>query len=272
MVFMFWANLVYSTALVFFNMLLFFSIAMLDRNNAAIDMAWSLGFMLVALTTIIRTGTYEPRQMLATTLVLIWGFRMTLYLFFRTMEIKGLKGFRYKATKGPAAKRAKKPDFRDVAQGFLSQVVLMLIVLLPLILINSTMDSTLTALDMAGTSLWLVGFFFQAVADLQVYLFKRNPKNTDKILTTGLWKFSRHPNYFGEVCMWWGIWLMALAVPGGIYTVVGPLTITYLLLHVSGVPMAEEAYKGNREYQKYKKRTSKFLPWFPKAQKRAKRG
>lgn len=215
--------------------------------------------MLVALVTIIRTGTFEPRQMLITTLVLIWGFRLTIFLFFRALQMKGLRNFSYKQPKGTVTK---KPTVKELAQGVLVQMGLMLIVLLPVIFVNSSMDSTLTALDIVGVGLWFVGFVFQAVSDLHLYLFKKKPKNQDKLLTTGLWALTRHPNYFGEICMWWGIWLMALSIRGGFYTIIGPLTITYLLLFVSGVPMVEKQYEKNKAYQKYKQRTSKFIPCF----------
>jgi len=94
--------------------------------------------------------------------------------------------------------------------------------------------------------------------------FRRDPANKGRIMDRGLWKYTRHPNYFGESLMWWGLWLIALEVPGGWTTIVSPILITFLLAKVSGVPMLEKRYAGNPEFQAYARRTSAFVPWFPK--------
>ncbi len=91
--------------------------------------------------------------------------------------------------------------------------------------------------------------------------FIKDKTNQGKILTTGLWRYTRHPNYFGEVTQWWGIWLIALSVPGGFFVFIGPLTITYLIVFVSGIPMLEKRYEGNLDFEAYKKTTSVFFPW-----------
>jgi steroid 5-alpha reductase family enzyme len=109
-----------------------------------------------------------------------------------------------------------------------------------------------------GVLVWLVGFYFEAVGDWQLKKFIKNPENKGKIMQSGLWAYSRHPNYFGEVTMWWGIWLLNFSQNW--WTVVGPMTITFLILKVSGVPLLEKKYEGNKEFEDYKKRTSIFLP------------
>jgi steroid 5-alpha reductase family enzyme len=115
-----------------------------------------------------------------------------------------------------------------------------------------------------GIIVWLIGFYFEATADKQLKEFIKNPKNKGKIMQSGLWAYSRHPNYFGEVTMWWGIWLLNLN-PNW-WTILGPLTITFLILKVSGVPLLEKKYQGNSEFEDYKKRVSVFIPWKPKKQ------
>jgi steroid 5-alpha reductase family enzyme len=114
-----------------------------------------------------------------------------------------------------------------------------------------------------GSLIWLLGFFFQAVGDYQLARFSKT-KKPGQIMQIGLWKYSRHPNYFGEICMWWGIWLTVATLPLGIYAIISPLTITFLLAKVSGVPMLEKKYEGNPDFEAYKKRTRALFPWFPK--------
>ena len=112
---------------------------------------------------------------------------------------------------------------------------------------------------------WLAGFGFEFIGDFQLARFKRNPRNHGRIITTGLWKYTRHPNYFGEVALWWGLWLIACSVPGGWVTVIGPVTITVLILFVSGIPLLEKRYEENEEFREYRRRTSVFFPLPPKS-------
>lgn len=122
----------------------------------------------------------------------------------------------------------------------------------------------LTPMDLLGALIWGFGWLFESMADLQLTLFKRNAENKDKLLTTGLWKLSRHPNYFGEALAWWGIYLAALAV-GAWWTIFSPILITWLLLRVSGVAMLERTMRNKPGYEDYMRKTSVFFPWLPKA-------
>jgi steroid 5-alpha reductase family enzyme len=122
-----------------------------------------------------------------------------------------------------------------------------------------------TALDAAGLLVWIVGFAFEAAADFQLARFKRSSAGTGRIMTSGLWKYSRHPNYFGEVVLWWGIFIVALSVPLGWATFIGPLVITVLILRVSGIPLLEKKYSGNPDFEEYRRRTSAFFPLPPRA-------
>ena len=119
-------------------------------------------------------------------------------------------------------------------------------------------------LDILGMCIWLFGFIFESLADRELASFAKDPNNKGKILQTGLWKYSRHPNYFGEVLSWWGIWIIAISVSGGVWTIIGPITITVLILYVSGVPLLEERLKNRDGYLDYTRKTNKFFPWRPK--------
>ena len=129
----------------------------------------------------------------------------------------------------------------------------------------SPMPDRFIWLDGAGLLLWAVGFFFEAVGDYQLAAFKKNPANKGKAMSQGLWRYTRHPNYFGECLMWWGLFLVTLATPGSFWTIISPLTITFLLLKVSGVTLLERTIMETRpDYLEYQEKTSAFIPWFPK--------
>ena len=132
-------------------------------------------------------------------------------------------------------------------------------------LINKYASGEINLLVIIGFIVWLIGFYFESVGDKQLANFIHNPENKGKLMTEGLWKYSRHPNYFGEVTQWWGIWIIALSVPYGWVAIIGPITITILILFVSGVPLLEKKYKGRSDFEAYKKRTSIFIPLPPKS-------
>ena len=149
-------------------------------------------------------------------------------------------------------------------QVFLLQGLLMLVISLPVIASIRSASTELGGLDLLGAAVWAAGFAFEAVGDLQFARFLRDPANRGRIMDRGLWRYTRHPNYFGEVVLWWGVWIIALSVPLGWATVLGPLTITALILGVSGVPLAEAQMDGNSDYREYRRRTSVFFPLPPK--------
>jgi steroid 5-alpha reductase family enzyme len=123
----------------------------------------------------------------------------------------------------------------------------------------------LTGLDLLGFLVWLTGFTFEAVADWQLSRFKADPANRGRVMKQGLWAYSRHPNYFGESLLWWGLFLIALATPYGWWALISPVLITFLLLKVSGVTLLEKDIVERRpEYREYLETTSAFIPWFPK--------
>ena len=139
---------------------------------------------------------------------------------------------------------------------------MLLIVIAPVYFITSRGFSGWTGFDLAGVLVWLIGFYFEAVGDWQLRRFTSNPANKGKVMDQGLWRYSRHPNYFGEVLMWWGIFIVSLSLPGSWPGSIGPALITYLILFVSGIPLLEKRYADDLNYQEYKKRTSVFVPWW----------
>lgn len=143
------------------------------------------------------------------------------------------------------------------------QGLFLYIISLPIILIQQHHVVGLSWIDLVGTGTWTIGFLFESISDYQLKAFKSKPEHAGRIMTTGLWKYSRHPNYFGEVVQWWGIFLIALPLSGGWITIISPLTITYLIRYVSGVPMLESKYAGNAEFDQYKRKTSVFFPLPP---------
>ena len=245
--------------IVFIYFLIFFLVAQVIRNNSIVDMGWGAGFVLVALITLFAQGAYVERNLLLVLLVTIWGGRLTYYIVRRNWGKP--EDFRYAKWRREWGKWLVPRAFLQV---FVLQGLLMLIIGYPIILVNANPEPGLNLLDYLGLLVWLIGFFFESVGDKQMAEFKKDPANKGKIIKSGLWKYTRHPNYFGEATMWWGVFLLSLSVPLGWSGIISPLTITLLLLYVSGVPMLEKKYKDKPEFQEYAKVTNKFFPWFPK--------
>lgn len=244
---------------VFLYMHIVFAIALIKKDNSIVDIAWGLGFILVTVLTLFLEAGTTSLQILISLLVLMWGVRLAIHIFFRN---KGRgEDWRYANWRREWGRWF---VVRAYFQVFLLQALLLLVIACPIILVNSAQTGNLGLLAIIGTLLWILGFFFESVGDYQLLRFKRNPDNKGKLMIQGLWKFSRHPNYFGECVMWWGIFLIALSIPRGWTAIISPLLITFLLLRVSGVVMLETKYKDNKEFMEYAKRTNAFFPWFPK--------
>jgi steroid 5-alpha reductase family enzyme len=243
---------------VFIYMTVVFMVALLRKDNSIVDIAWGPGFIVVALLTLFLKPGVEARHVLVSVLAFLWGMRLAGHIYFRNRG-RG-EDFRYAKWRKEWGKRI---ILRSFFQIFMLQGIFLILIALPIILVNRSAEKGLNLLDAAGTALWLFGFFFEAVGDFQLSRFKKNPENKGRIMTAGLWKFTRHPNYFGEAAMWWGLFLIALSVGNGWIAFISPLTITFLLLKVSGVAMLEKKYAGNSEFASYAGRTSAFFPWFP---------
>lgn len=244
---------------VFLYMSLIFVIALLRKRNDIVDIAWGMGFVFISWFNFFIRPEYTPRQLLVTALITIWGVRLAIYIGQRNAKKK--EDFRYAQWRKDWGKYW---IVRSYFQIFMLQGFFMLLIATPVFFLQSNPQPGFNWLDWAGLSLWVVGFIFEAVGDLQMTCFKENPDNKGKVITTGLWRYTRHPNYFGEVAMWWGIFLIVLSVASGWKAIISPFIITFLLLKVSGIPMLEAKYKDNMEFQNYAKHTSPFFPWFPK--------
>jgi len=236
-----------------------FIIALIRKDNSIADIAWGFGFVIVAWSTLWIVGNFYPRQLLACSLILIWGSRLSIRIFLRNRG------------------RGEDPRYRkwreewgslfiprSYLQVFLLQGVILLVNISPVLIINTTSDGNLNILDACGLLVWITGFIFESVGDYQLDHFLANPKNRGTIMDRGLWRYTRHPNYFGEITMWWGILIIALSAPYGWIGFVGPLTITLMIVFVSGIPMTERLMEKTPGFEEYKRRTSVLIPWFVK--------
>lgn len=232
------------------------------RDASIVDPWWGPGFVLVAaVSAAIAPGGAAPRRALVGALVAAWGLRLGAHLLRRNAG-RG-EDPRY------ARMRASWGDrFPLVSLGtvFGLQALLLWIVSLPVqVAMRAVTPASLGAWDAAGAFVWTVGFLFEAVGDAQLARFAADPANAGRVLDGGLWRYTRHPNYFGDCCAWWGLFLVACAVPGGAWTIVSPLVMTFLLRRVSGVPLLERGMARRRPgYEDYVRRTSPFVPWPPR--------
>jgi steroid 5-alpha reductase family enzyme len=238
--------------------LLFLVALKLQRNDVA-DIAWGAGFVILALAGQFAVAAILIRGLLVLVLVSIWGVRLSLHIGLRNRGKS--EDPRYRKWREEWGAHA---TVRAFFQVFLLQGFLAVVVLLPVTYILAHQNSDFTWIDALGAAIWLVGFGFEAIGDLQLAQFKNVPGNRGRVIASGLWKYTRHPNYFGEVTLWWGVWLIACSIPGGWRTVFGPATITFLILFVSGIPLLEKKYEENIEFKEYKRRTSAFFPLPPK--------
>jgi steroid 5-alpha reductase family enzyme len=227
------------------------------RNVSIVDSMWSLMFLLAALAYAVVQATPGPRAWLVIGLVSVWSVRLAAYITWRNRGHG--EDFRYQKIRG-----SNDPGFafKSLYIVFGLQAGLAWVISLPLLAaINST--APLGWLDLTGAALWLVGFVFEAGGDWQLARFKADPANRGKVLDTGLWRYTRHPNYFGDFCVWWGLFLVALA-GGGWWSVAGPLLMSFLLLKVSGVALLEKDIGERRPaYRDYVRRTNAFFPGPP---------
>lgn len=242
----------------FFYMTLWFVISVIKKRNDVADIAWGLGFPLISWTAFFIYG-FSPISLLTNILISIWGFRLAYYIFQRNRRKP--EDPRYQAWRQDWQKNF---YLRSFLQVFMLQGLFLYLIVQPSIFINRSLPSEFNFLAIIGLIVWLIGFYFEVVGDWQLAQFIKNPQNKGKIMQQGLWRYTRHPNYFGEVTLWWGIFIIALSIPGSLFTIIGPLTITFLILFVSGIPLLEKKYLDRPDFQDYKKRTSVFFPLPPK--------
>jgi len=243
-----------TSSVTLFLFFLTFLLAITIRNNSIVDILWGLGFVAIAVV-VYYFGSDSFVSQLIFGYVLIWGLRLSLHILLRNWG-KG-EDFRYATWRKDWGKAWM---IRSFFQIFLVQWGLMQLVSIPIVL-GITGDLTIAPwMQYLGMFLWLTGFFFEAVGDYQLTMFKKKKSSKGKLMTTGLWSRTRHPNYFGEATLWWGIAVLAYGVTGNLYSFVGPLVIDFLLLFVSGIPMLEAKYQGRADWRAYAKKVPAFFP------------
>lgn len=248
--------------LVAFILLNFFYLWARIRNDiSVIDIYWSLGFLATTVTAFLELNIKSNHQWVLMTLVAIWSLRLSIYLAWRLLS-HGKEDPRY------TAMREGWSDFiwpKAYVRVYLLQFVLMSLISVPLFFyMVPSLESEIRTNHIAALVLFTYGFIFQVWGDFGLARFKANPKNKGKIYTQGAWRYSQHPNYFGEAAIWVGFYLFCFHISPW-WTVIGPITIIFFLLKVSGIPMLnrDEKYSGDEKYRDYKKKTSLFIPWFP---------
>ncbi len=256
----------FSACILFVLATVLFIVAQIKNNNSIIDIGYGWGFIITAFLLACNELILHPLTPQATLLfflICIWGIRLSYRIYKKNAGKE--EDFRYRAWR-EEWQRKSMPYFyvRSYFQIFLLQGFVISIVLLPFTL---TVDQSFAAhsqLMLLGSVLWIIGFMFEAIGDSQLDAFIKN-KNPNKgtIMTSGLWKYTRHPNYFGESLMWWAIALISYSASSSLFVFLSPILITYLLLFVSGIPMLEKKRKGNPDWEVYKKKTSAFIPLPP---------
>jgi steroid 5-alpha reductase family enzyme len=242
---------------VFFFMLFFYIIAQLLKNNGIVDIGWGLGYITILAILHIFYPELYLRKIIITCLVVLWGFRLAIHIFLRS--IGKAEDYRYANWRKNWGRRAFIYAFFKV---FMLQGLVMLVVSLPIMLVFNSNPVEYSVVDLIGVIIFFLGFYFEAVGDYQLAEFKKKPENKGKIITSGLWKYTRHPNYFGDALVWWGIGILALPTELGYFGLVSPLLMTFLLVNVSGARMLEKKYEGRPDWEAYKKDTPMFVPRF----------
>ena len=235
-------------------------LSLFKKDASIADIFWGLGFIQVAWITFFLSNGEGLRRFIVLFMITLWGLRLSIHLFVRNFG-QG-EDPRYRNMRSTHGK-----NFRIVSlftvfllQGF----ILWIISLANQLAMFVRSPVHLTWLDALGIMIWGVGFVLESIADKQLLSFKSDPANKGKVLDTGLWNYSRHPNYFGEMLIWWGFYIIALNHAGNAWVILSPVLITLLLLKVSGVSLMEKNITETRpDYLNYMKRTNAFFPWFP---------
>lgn len=243
-------------------MLVFWMVSLPLQNASIIDIGWGLGFVMIAWATCLLANTDGPRAWLLVALPTAWGLRLSGYLFWRNHG-QG-EDRRYVAMR---EKHGKQFWWVSLFTVFGLQGVVMWIVALPLAvgIAGANEAPAIGLLHVFGAVVWLVGMLFETGGDWQLANFKANPENEGQVMDRGFWRYTRHPNYFGDFLVWWGHWLVSLAAVSQIWTIVSPVVMSALLMQFSGVGLLEHDIADRRpNYAEYKRRTQTFFPWWPK--------
>ncbi len=232
-----------------------FVISLIVKRNDVADIAWGLGFVLLAWTSFFLSSSNDLRSLIVCLMVSVWGIRLATHVYLRN---KGKEeDYRYNAWRKSWGKWF---YIRSYLQVYFLQGVLLFIIVSPVLLINRGRGGEIGWIDLLGFLIWAIGFFFEVVGDAQLTKFIRDKSNKGKLMMSGLWRYTRHPNYFGEVSLWWGIWIISISTTFGLWAFASPLMITILILRISGIPLLEKKMEEHPDFAQYKKRVSAFFP------------
>lgn len=232
-----------------------FVLSLVRGRNDVADVAWGLGFVLLTWTSYFISSDSGTRGLLLGILVTIWGVRLAWHIHRRNRG--KAEDYRYLAWRQAWGKWF---YVRSFFQVYILQGALLMVIATPIVIINAQAGNGLGLFDLLGTLVWITGFIFESVGDAQLARFIKNPANKGKLMQSGLWAYTRHPNYFGEIVQWWGIWLIAVSVPYGLIGIIGPITITFLIVKVSGIPLLEQKMAANPEFTEYRQKVSMLIP------------
>ena len=244
-------------------MTLVWLLSLARKDASVVDIFWGFGFVVTAAAYFVLTDGFIARKIILMALVTIWGLRLSGYILWRNWGKP--EDFRYQKWR---AESGSSFWWRSYFKVFLTQGALMWVISAPLLAAQyGASPNHLIWLDYLGILVWAIGFFFEAGGDFQLARFKANPCNKGKVMDKGVWRYTRHPNYFGDSAQWWGYYLIALAA-GGWWTIFSPILMTMLLLRVSGVALLEKTLKETKpQYKEYVENTSAFVPLPPKKRK-----
>lgn len=243
-----------------------FAVALRAGRHSVVDVTWGLGFALIALVTwaLALGESDDGRRTLVLVLTTLWGLRLAGHIFLRARRHPGQEDPRYEQMFGKAEADGQSRQVYAATHIYLTQWLAMWLISLPVQVAMFQPDS-LGVLGMIGIAVWAVGLFFEAVGDWQLTQFKKDAHSNGQVLDTGLWRYTRHPNYFGDACVWWGLSLIAFAMWPGILTIGSPILMTFVLAKGTGAKLLESTIGERRTgYVDYVKRTSGFVPLPPR--------
>ncbi|HSI19861.1 MAG TPA: DUF1295 domain-containing protein [Sphingomonas sp.] len=240
------------------------------RDVTPVDSLWAFGMVVIAGSTFAQSGGDPTRKALLLGLCALWGVRLGGYLLWRWRDHGPDRRYQTMFAK---AQEHKGWGFAKASllMVFALQAPLLFIVCLPVQLGQIDAAPTVGAIGWAGAALALIGIAFESIGDAQLVRFRRDPANAGQVMDRGLWRYTRHPNYFGDACSWWGLYLIAGETGTGLWALPGPLLLTWTLMKWSGAPTIEGRLKRKKPgYEDYVRRTSGFVPWFPSPSGRGK--
>ena len=230
------------------------------RDASIVDIWWGPGFVLLAWLYCALLGAFHPRPLLMAALLTAWGARLAWHISSRHRGAG--EDRRYAAMR---ARHGAAFGWRSLFLVFWLQAALIWLIALPVLAASASPNVPLGLLDVAGVLVFVSGFAIEAIGDRQLRRFKATPANGGKVLDSGLWLYTRHPNYFGDALLWWGLYLLVASTPAGRLTIASPALMTFLLMRVSGVALLERDLRASKPgYAAYIERTPAFVPWFPR--------